>query len=411
MQSLNDDMDELFKQAAERYPLKTDSENWDSVLNKMDQSSRPAQVKTSSPNKRKLLWLLLLIPFAWVCNNYFMGDDDAIISSSSKQIISKPSGDKEIEKPVKTTGKISTYKLHSGINLSKEKASEPDFNKSVINFNDGFPNKEIRVTHNDQKTASLKAGYSINIIVSDKEFLLQTPGLFPVIHTISVNPFPLQKRVLILDSTLNKPLSKSKDEISKPKKFYAGMLAGPDISTIKFQKISRTGFNLGVVIGYHLNKRFSLQTGLVYNKKTYYTKGSYFNTTHLYLPPDYKIKTVDGNCQMYEVPLIVHYRLSSKKRNSLLLNAGISSYLMKGEKYDYFVEHNGYEYTKAASYDKRSVKAMAAAIGGVGLQNSIGKGITLNINPYFKIPLGGVGVGKLPITSGGINISLTKDLF
>ncbi len=40
MQSLNDDMDKLFSQAAERYPLKTNSDNWDSVLNKMGEASR-----------------------------------------------------------------------------------------------------------------------------------------------------------------------------------------------------------------------------------------------------------------------------------------------------------------------------------------------------------------------------------
>ncbi|MEO7802327.1 MAG: hypothetical protein ABIR81_10020, partial [Ginsengibacter sp.] len=241
---------------------------------------------------------------------------------------------------------------------------------------------------------------------------LQTPGLRPV-NMINDNAYlNIISKVFTpqpeTDSSLQKTISKLKKEQRSSKSFFISLLAGPDISTIKFQKVTHTGVNIGVMAGYRFSKKFSLQSGLIYNKKTYYSEGQYFNTQKLYLPQNYEIKTVDGSCRMYEVPLIAGYSLSSNK-NCVIVNVGISSYLMKGENYDYFVIHNGYGYSKSENYKSRSVNIAAAAIGGLTLQNKLTNSLTLNLEPYFKIPLKGVGVGALPITSGGLNISLTKN--
>src|SRR3954463_6606148 len=56
MLNLNDDMDDLIRQAADEYPLKIKGEDWDKVLGAMQSAAVTAQ-----PGKRKKYWLLLLL--------------------------------------------------------------------------------------------------------------------------------------------------------------------------------------------------------------------------------------------------------------------------------------------------------------------------------------------------------------
>lgn len=65
---MDDINDELFRRAADNYPLKTDTPDWDTVLNKMN-TADPSGDTDHAPKKRNknyrwLLLLLLFIPFA-----------------------------------------------------------------------------------------------------------------------------------------------------------------------------------------------------------------------------------------------------------------------------------------------------------------------------------------------------------
>lgn len=411
MQGVNDDMDDLFRKAAEHYPLKTDSDNWDSVLNKMD-ATEPAMPAKTKKNFRKLLWLLVLIPFGWLCNNYFIGNDNVTARKDSPTI----------EQAVKTMSSSTEPEEQNSISQQKSSSTKKIQDRGISNViyktpaasrsvNAFYNRTSIKKTSKDFDQSGYQNIEDINNIFSPALFS-KTPDLLSLnmvddnIYSNAISKVNTPK--VLLDSNVLKTISKLKKEQSSSKSFFMTLLAGPDISTIRFQKITHTGFNIGVMAGYNFSKRFSLQTGLIYNKKTYYSEGAYFSTKKLDIPQNYIIKTVDGSCQMYEVPLIAGYSLSNKK-NSVVLNAGISSYLMKGENYNYLVVHNGFGYAKSEKYKNRSVNVAAAVIGGLTLRNKLSQTTSLNLEPYFKIPLKGVGVGALPITSGGLNIGLTRN--
>ena len=46
-----------------------------------------------------------------------------------------------------------------------------------------------------------------------------------------------------------------------------------------------------------------------------------------------------------------------------------------------------------------------------GITRPLGKIGDLRIEPYFKIPLTGLGSGKLPLLSTGIHLGITRKLF
>ena len=59
--------------------------------------------------------------------------------------------------------------------------------------------------------------------------------------------------------------------------FYIELLAGPDLSMVKFQSVSQLGFSVGALVGYRFIKNLSLETGVLWDKKYYYSSGEYFN--------------------------------------------------------------------------------------------------------------------------------------
>jgi hypothetical protein len=80
---MNDDnMDELFRRAANDYPLKTGTGDWGkvevAVQSEKDNSSNEGK-NDPSTKYRKYLWLLLLLPVIWICNSQnFMNESRQI---------------------------------------------------------------------------------------------------------------------------------------------------------------------------------------------------------------------------------------------------------------------------------------------------------------------------------------------
>ncbi|MEO5782137.1 MAG: hypothetical protein ABIQ07_02640 [Ginsengibacter sp.] len=111
------------------------------------------------------------------------------------------------------------------------------------------------------------------------------------------------------------------------------------------------------------------------------------------------------------MPVSVKYNFRSSVKTNLSVSGGVSSYFMKSENYNYTIDHLGQQYPRNADYKNSSTNLLAVTTVAFGYNHSLGKGATLRLEPYLKIPVTGVGIGKLPIMSTGINIGVTKKLF
>ena len=114
---------------------------------------------------------------------------------------------------------------------------------------------------------------------------------------------------------------------------------------------------------------------------------------------------------MYEIPLNVRYTFSEKKKSTWFASAGISSYLMNKEKYDYTVMYFGTTYPYSKDYKSHDNQFAAVINISAGYTYKIGKIGDLRIEPYLKLPVHKVGTGELPIQSGGIMIGFFRNLF
>ena len=193
------------------------------------------------------------------------------------------------------------------------------------------------------------------------------------------------------------------------KGFYAGIMVGVDMSSVHFQS-AEPGGTTGFIIGYALNQKWSIESGLLWDTKRAYDNGSYFD------PPGYTptfgitITAVNGKSRLVELPVNMKYTILSGKHN-LFATTGISSYLMRTENYDYeYTQNNqpgGHNYL---SYTKETKNWFSVANFSIGYAHRFGNMGSFRIEPYLKIPLKDLGTANMPIMSTGLNIGFTKPL-
>ncbi len=202
------------------------------------------------------------------------------------------------------------------------------------------------------------------------------------------------------------PAPVAKVSSSRGKGFSYAFVAGVDKSTVKFRYGNDPGINLGMLAGYHFNKRWSVHTGIIYTQKNYKVAGKDFTAPKGTWVSYYNLENVTGYCRMWELPLQVRYTMGKAENKSSFFSAGLSSYFMTKESYDYFYYYNNQPVTRNSTLDSDDQHILSIAHFSVGFENKISKKWALQIEPYAKIPLGGVGYGNIRLSSFGLNFSL-----
>jgi hypothetical protein len=246
------------------------------------------------------------------------------------------------------------------------------------------------------------------------------------LYTASINPLSsvINNTVSSLDiagSDARSATSPLKDLLKQQKKAaakgieqvekgpYVGLLVGADLSSIHF-KAMRTGANKGIVAGYAFTKRWSIESGLFWNDKNYFGDGSFFRPDGFTAPADFKMDAVSGKNELYEWPINVKYTIIPKK-HGLFVTAGISSYFMSSERYDYEYEQNGVAGKSYSSFKNETKDWFSVANFSLGYRYKIANGASLRFEPYVKLPIKNIGVNNMPVVSTGLNIGFTKQLF
>ena len=190
--------------------------------------------------------------------------------------------------------------------------------------------------------------------------------------------------------------------------FYAGVLIAPDLSTVKFQSVKGMGYTTGILLGYSLSKRWSIETGAYLDMKKYYSEGQYFSKSKVPALQALDVKNVDGSCNMIEIPLNARYNLNTSEKRKWFVTSGLTTYLMYQETYNFqFMSSSGYPWNKSYTYRNPSQSWFSQISLSMGYEEKLGKIGNLRLEPYLRIPLAGIGTGSLPITSAGLNIGLT----
>ena len=204
---------------------------------------------------------------------------------------------------------------------------------------------------------------------------------------------------------------KKKDQKRKTsvRGFVFSLSAGPDISAAGLDDVGKVQPVYGVGLGYRLSEKFTLRTGMYVASKIYTASPSDYKPE--YTPPNFNyLQKVDADCRVYEIPVTLAYQWG-KGKHQWFTAAGVSSYLMKRETYDYLYKYpSGQTYSYRRTIDNENRHFLSAISLSGGYTRKLNNTFSVSAEPYIKIPVSGVGWGNINLQSGGVLFSINAFL-
>ena len=110
---------------------------------------------------------------------------------------------------------------------------------------------------------------------------------------------------------------------------------------------------------------------------------------------------------MFEIPVNLRFNFLRGEKSNWYALSGVSSYLMQKEEYDYEYERYNVRYKSKKYYKNASKDWLSVMNISIGYEHALGRLGRLRLEPYLKLPLQGVGIGSLPLSSTGIYVGIT----
>ncbi len=216
--------------------------------------------------------------------------------------------------------------------------------------------------------------------------------------------------ILTTTASLKKRESPTKKVFSR---FYVLGTGGADIAGVRFLSFQNNTATpkFGIGVGYNLSKKLSIQTGFYAGRKKYVAGPDDYNPKSGSYWAQVQIIKVDASCLVYDIPLTLRYNVLQKKSSSLYVTAGLSSFIMKKEDYNYHYFSNSTYHASSHTYTGNR-NFFSNAGFSIGYERKLGPTLSIIAEPSVSIPIAGVGDGKVKLYSAslqtGIKFSLAK---
>jgi hypothetical protein len=222
----------------------------------------------------------------------------------------------------------------------------------------------------------------------------QISGNDSLMNTLAQSKTPIHSKTLHLNRSLN-----------------FGFTFGPDYTNAGGISNNQIGNNIGLTVGYYLTSKLSINTGIIYSNKFYWSKAHYYFLrppsnispmayvrTFAAPPP---IDYINGASNIWELPLTLRYDFVHYNKTRFFANAGLSSYFMMNQTYIYFFHSGQNQLALKVTDNQQSNYWFGVADLSIGFEAEVGKGFSFQAEPFLKLPLQNMGMENLKLTSYG----------
>jgi hypothetical protein len=412
--------DKFFKQALESGPdLSPNEKDWKDMERLLKDQPR------SRPVIAWLYWpagvaaaLLIFFSF-WFYNNSFVEPAPQTQNKMSDKVVEPIAKE---QNPSQTQGKLPANQAE----LAKTKQN-PDL---PIGRNKVNSTKEINVEAFQSEQNKLLSSLSIKPIFKTDAQVTQ-----------NIKPELIQDSVVALNAAITKEInteeaivqntepsliagqavqkpdsipSKSKPEISYPtKKWGVSMAFASDFNSVNGITNSLFGYSLGMGVNYKISKTISASTGLYYSQKQYTSdKASYKTEVKPFASWASYSRKIQADCRVIDIPLNLNLLVKSGPEINLLASAGLSSYFMISERYNFIYKPTPNYPSSGRTYriNNSNRHVLSVMNLAVGLEKPLTKQSSIIIQPYAKIPLTGIGQGETDLRSFGLGFQLNYSM-
>lgn len=435
------EFDELFKKASQTIKPEMKEGLWTEFKPKLDKAI--IQPKSKFFRKRYLLALLAIFMFpAMVGINMYLNDEE------SKTFISSINQKPGIDNSEPTISQQKLNLQRESLNEIKDKtinklSNEKSVNSTIRPESLAGNQKNVSTTLFAKKNSrnAIDDSKSLNLAFNDKHSSLSsTEDSFPIkskylndsnlekslektnqieleTKTIDLNfpdslngrpPLPLVSEIafshlpIINDQAKYNPKGKKFEN-----KIYLALSMSPDFSKVLNNSFLKMGYNTAAQIEYHLDKRWSIHSGVILSEKFYSSSPSGITWPERWGTIPKEMQGMEGTCKVIDIPLNIRYNLKYNERSKMYVLGGVSSFVLLNESYKYFYPE-GFTFdgikTKWARKDKEFLAAGMANFA-IGYERKIGKIFSLQIEPFVKIPTRNFGFTEIKLASTGVFIT------
>lgn len=198
--------------------------------------------------------------------------------------------------------------------------------------------------------------------------------------------------------------TKEKKGMPSRKGFSLTLTGGPVYNVAPSLQYGKLGIDGGLLLSYHVNNHWSFTTGAIYSQKPYGGTWRDYGVLKNWPPDPYHVvRKIDANCGVLDVPININYAFMNRPNYTLSATAGLSSYLMLKEKYNYKYQ-TGWD--KDLEFTNANQHYLAVLNLAFTYQFPLNKNTSLGIQPFAKIPFRPVGYGEVKLYSTGVMLQL-----
>ncbi len=189
--------------------------------------------------------------------------------------------------------------------------------------------------------------------------------------------------------------------------FYLRLGFSPDFSYATIDETTRLGSNYTALLEYRFNKRFSVQSGVIRSMKYYDAYPASYEWPSIWPNPP-TLLNINAVCRMLDIPLNIRYDISQKQNSRWFVGAGLTSYIMKNEKYTYNYENPSDPKIKRRAWSgifQKSPYYASVLNFSLGYEQKFFRKLTLQAEPFLKMPIGKIGIGNVKLSTIGVFIT------
>lgn len=195
--------------------------------------------------------------------------------------------------------------------------------------------------------------------------------------------------------------------IGKQNKLYSrfslAFILSPDISGWNSMRADGLGRSAGLNLEYFIQNNLSLNIGALHSLKRYYSyvddqSGGYASPS-----PSFRL---DADCWVMDIPFNVRFYGINGQSGRAYISSGVSSYLMINEKYRLDNGSGGMGYPHEYEVKNQNQHYFGVLNLSAGYERKVGENWTVQVEPYMKLPLTGIGEHEINLRSTGIWIGI-----
>ena len=195
----------------------------------------------------------------------------------------------------------------------------------------------------------------------------------------------------------------NEEQSEREKVFALKLMVAPDLSSIGYFEPDELGTNIGLLAEYYFGEKWSISGGAIYSRKIYFTDEQ--SELRQYTSGR-NVSSLDAECAVLDIPVNLNYYAIRRERYNFIATVGLSSYFMLTEDYRFLwvAQGNTTEWTRR--FEGRNTHGFSILNVSVTYERRLNDHFYIQVEPFMKAPLSGVGEWEVDLVSSGLSLNL-----